>query len=301
MCMLCVVPPNVIPDRAKLENSALNKPHGFGFAIVVPEEGRIICERTMNADESINRFLELRSKYLSGYAMWHARWATSGTQTVDNCHPFAMPDDENPLTTYVGHNGILDVIEHKHELRSDTRIFVEDLLPAMGGVTCLDNEQVWNLLEDFTKGSKVCVLTVHPDAQYQMYLLHEADGKADESGVWWSNNSCTLQPSYSTWYSDDGYAGGYDSNYDMYECEGCGTSTHFDLVEDDTCPVCQMCLMCTMWQDTCICYKPKRHASDKEAYEATKDKHASELTEAEFIARKRYLYTNESLQGGWAL
>ena len=33
MCMLCVIPEGLIPDREKLENSALNNPHGFGYAI----------------------------------------------------------------------------------------------------------------------------------------------------------------------------------------------------------------------------------------------------------------------------
>ena len=69
MCMLCVVPPNVIPSREKLENSALNNPHGFGFAIVIPSEKRIHVERTMNADTSIARFIKMRGIYPEGYAM----------------------------------------------------------------------------------------------------------------------------------------------------------------------------------------------------------------------------------------
>ena len=93
MCMLCVVPPNVIPSRDKLMASALNNPHGFGFAIVVPNEKRIIVERTMDPDESINRFLKLRKKHKDGYAMWHARYATHGSKTVDNCHPFKVGKD----------------------------------------------------------------------------------------------------------------------------------------------------------------------------------------------------------------
>ena len=60
MCMLCVIPPNVIPSLEKLENSALNNPDGFGFAIVIPNEKRIHAERTMNADTSISRFMEMR-------------------------------------------------------------------------------------------------------------------------------------------------------------------------------------------------------------------------------------------------
>lgn len=164
MCMLCVIPPNVIPSREKLENSALNNPHGFGFAIVVPSENRIHSERTMNADTSINRFIEMRTKYPEGYAMWHARLATHGSTTVDNCHPFKVGHDER---TYLAHNGILPIIEPQGDLRSDTRIFAEDLLPAIGGVSALDNDQVFNLMEDFTSGSKVAILTVDPRAEAQ--------------------------------------------------------------------------------------------------------------------------------------
>lgn len=261
MCMLCVIPPNTMPSRSKLENSALNNPHGYGFAIVVPEERRIICERTMNADESINRFLELRQQYQTGYAIWHARYATSGEMTVDNCHPFVLPDTQYPNTTYIAHNGVLDVIEPKTEKRSDTRIFVEDLLPAIGGVKAFDNDQVWNLLEDFTRGSKVAVLTVHPDAEYQMYLLHESAGNKDNDGVWWSNNSCELSYGYYGSYhtlgaSSTSASKAYDEKYDYYTCEVCMTETHMDLVEDDYCPTCQCCFMCMWWKDQCLCYRP---------------------------------------------
>ena len=274
MCMLCVIPPNTIPTRDKLENSALNNPHGFGFAIVIPEEGRIISERTMNADESINRFLELRAKYMSGHALWHARIATSGLITIDNCHPFVMPDEEYPNTTYVGHNGMLDVYEPVGDERSDTRIFVEDLLPAIGGVTALDNEQVFNMISEFTRGSKVCVLTVNPKAKYEMYLFHEKSGHYDEGGVWWSNNSCELSPyvigssnrtyldNYA-YYSGTEHAGasaffndrGYDPTYDLMDCNVCQkTFDWYAEAIDDTCPHCKACLMCDGLD--CMCYRP---------------------------------------------
>ena len=273
MCMLCVIPPNTIPKRSKLENSALNNPHGYGFAIVVPEENRIICERTMNADESINRFLELRQKHMKGYAIWHARYATSGELTVDNCHPFVLPDKAHPNTTYVAHNGVLDVIEPHGDKRSDTRIFVEDLLPEIGGVKALDNDQVWNLLDEFTRGSKVAVLTVHPEAQYEMYLFHEQAGKKDDDGVWWSNSSCEL--SYDYYYTPSHTLGKVpststiDDRYDYYTCTVCSIDTHMDLVEDDFCPTCECCFMCQSWRDQCMCYRPsdkKYHAVDR--YEA---------------------------------
>lgn len=278
MCMLCVIPPNTIPSRNKLENSALNNPHGFGFAIVVPEENRIICERTMDADESINRFLELRQRYMSGYALWHARIATSGNIDVSNCHPFLVPDKEYPETTYVAHNGMLDVHEEVGEARSDTRIFAEDLLPAIGGVTALDNTQVFNLIDEFTHGSKVAVITIHPKAQYQLYMFHENAGNWDkETGVWWSNNTCELT-SWSGYgrsryyYEDDvAYASTSkddkeylkwvkesDPTYNMIVCQGCWHEFDWETDSpDDKCPKCKYCLMCDAHEKFCLCYRPE--------------------------------------------
>ena len=261
MCMLCVIPPNTIPSRDKLENSALNNPHGFGFAIVVPEEGRIICERTMNADESINRFLELRNRYMTGYAVWHARIATSGKIDVSNCHPFLVPDKQYPLATYVAHNGMLDVHEEVGDTRSDTRIFAEDLLPAIGGVTALDNVQVFNLIDEFTRGSKVAILTVHPKAEYQIYMFHENAGHWDkETGVWWSNSSCELSYSKYLGYDDDAYykkiVKETDPEFNMVVCQSCWHTFDWTDVPDDRCPKCSVCLMCDGDKKTCLCYRP---------------------------------------------
>jgi len=264
MCMLCVVPPNVIPSREKLENSALNNPHGFGFAIVIPSEKRIHVERTMNADTSINRFIEMRGKYPEGYAMWHARFATHGTTTVDNCHPFKVGSDSR---TYLAHNGILPIIEPKGDSRSDTRIFAEDLLPTIGGVASLDNMQVQNLIEDFTTGSKVCILTVHPDAKYQCYLFHKEKGWEDDSGVWWSNDSCYLAKPYSykstndnKWFSAKPLDFITQKEDDYYDCKVCNLVVSEDeLFEsglgNDYCPQCSSCYQCYAHMADDLCYK----------------------------------------------
>lgn len=264
MCMLCVVPPNVIPSRDKLEASALNNPHGFGFAIVIPKEKRIHTERTMNADTSINRFIEMRGQYPEGYAMWHARLATHGSVTVDNCHPFAVGGDTQ---TYLAHNGILPILEPKGDKRSDTRIFAEDLLPAIGGVSALDNTQVMNLIEDFTSGSKVAILTVDPRAQYQCYVIHEEKGVCDSSGVWWSNDSCYLT-SYGglgTWTSVKPYDFGLSDNKDdeesFAECVICQRVTCLEELEDSYCPQCKSCFDCNMHKTGCMCFEPRRKAS----------------------------------------
>jgi hypothetical protein len=262
MCMLCVIPPNVIPSRQKLENSALNNPHGFGFAIVIPSENRIHVERTMNADTSINRFLEMRGKYPEGYAMWHARYATHGSMNVENCHPFQVGVGNN--LTYLAHNGILPIIEPKGDDRSDTRIFAEDLLPAIGGVTALDNPQVSNLIEDFTGGSKVCILTIDPRAEYQCYLYHAEKGKKDESGVWWSNDSCYLDTyTRGSWKSVNPLDFGLSESspkttgLDFAVCTVCETYTDTNMLEWDEsfCVTCGSCYECESYITTCMCYQ----------------------------------------------
>lgn len=256
MCMLCVVPPNVIPSREKLENSALNNPHGFGFAIVIPKEKRIHAERTMNADTSINRFIEMRSKYPEGYALWHARFATHGSTTIENCHPFRVGGDRK---TYLAHNGVMPVLEDKTD-RSDTRIFAEDIIPAIGGVSALDNEQVWNILEDFTTGSKVCVLTVDPVAKHQMYLMHPEKGAYDTTGVWWSNDSCFLDYGYGSWKANRSYDFlKTDDGVEWLECDICDTyierKVAQDLGTDSYCENCGSCYMCKSFIDSCMCYQ----------------------------------------------
>jgi glutamine amidotransferase len=263
--MLCVIPPNVIPTRDKLENSALNNPDGFGFAIVIPSENRIHVERTMNADASISRFLEMREKYPEGYATWHARYATHGSTTVDNCHPFQVGIGNTQ--TYLAHNGILPVLEPVGDTRSDTRIFAEDILPAIGGVTALDNEQVWNILEDFTQGSKVVILTVDPRAKHQCYLLHENKGWKDSSGVWWSNQSCYLSTPSFGFASPYSYGLKDDKAEKWVDCETCESFFEVSQMIDGYCKQCGTCVDCKTYVTECLCYKgssyDKKKAEDK--------------------------------------
>lgn len=260
MCMLCVVPPNVLPSREKLTYSAINNPDGFGFAIVVQSERRIIVEHTMNPDDAVNRFLEMRAKYPDDYALWHARYATHGTTNLANCHPFYVVDDQ----TVLAHNGVLPIDIPAGDTRSDTRIFTEDVLAPMGGVKALDNPHMYNMIEEYTSGSKLCILTVDPRAEYQMYLIHSDKGAEDESKVWWSNDSCKADYGYSRWIPSKAYDSFYPS-YDHYgmevegvfPCVSCHAFVDDDRLEKDAvCPMCLTCQWCDMHTEICMCYKP---------------------------------------------
>lgn len=271
MCMLCVAPPNVTPSREKLINSALNNPHGFGFAVLIPSENRVHVEHTMNADTSINRFLEMRGKYPESYAMWHARLATHGSKTIHNCHPFKVGNDN---LTYLGHNGVLPVIECKDDIRSDTHLFASKLLPSIGGVVSLDNIQVMNMVKKFTQGSKICVLTLNPRAKKQCYIIHEDSGLRDSSGVWWSNNGYVLAPySYYDTYSKYSYLGtsnAHDSDLmDYIECDLCKAVTTIPDGQEwlKYCPHCYNCYLCYAPHLDCLCYfKGSKYTYDERSY-----------------------------------
>jgi glutamine amidotransferase len=159
----------------------------------------------------------------------------------------------------------LPIHEPKGDTRSDTRIFAEDLLPAIGGVQSLDNEQVVNLIEDFTSGSKVCVLTVDPRAKYQCYLIHEEKGKVDESGVWWSNDSCELDR-YNSWTTVNPHNYGLyakdDEESSFIDCGVCDLVLPVEDMDTEFCPQCGSCWDCRAYVSDCLCYSGANKAYD---------------------------------------
>lgn len=305
MCMLCVIPPNVIPDRDKLENSALNNPHGYGFAIAIPSEKRILVRKTMDADESINEFIKFREMYPEGYAIWHARFATHGDTNIANCHPFKIDEAGQ---TWMAHNGILSTIEDNSG-RSDTAIFAEDILGRMGGIHALDNDQIFNVIEEFSRGSKLAILSVDPAAQYQCYIIHKESGWTDDKKVWWSNRTCDLGYGTSKWtYVDDFDWGVDDFGYykkdskkddeNFLQCEFCNSFTDENAVNDlhnGYCPVCGGCFECNSEMDGCLCWngrgpKSKNPSEDWDAYYERQEAYwASKDLEAEDKGRQKAL------------
>ena len=204
MCLLTFIPDYVSPDMDRFKIAAQANPDGFGFAISTGK--KIVTFHSMNFEEVANKFTDLRKTH-QGPAVFHFRWATHGSETVANCHPFFLGNDGQSV---VGHNGILPVAIPKGDTRSDTKVFAQDIMPSVGGILSLDDDEYFKKLEAWAKGSKLVFLTTNEDAKQDFYILNEKDGHWDKD-MWWSNYSYE-QPVYKTYtsYKSSGSLWGYD-------------------------------------------------------------------------------------------
>ena len=253
MCLLVVASPNSTPKKKDLECASCNNPHGFGFAVITPNG--IVTGRGMSAKKVIKQFLDVRKEFPNGYAMFHARFATHGVKNEENCHPFKVPS--NP-ETYLAHNGILDIKIPAGDKRSDTRIFAEDTLPAMGGVAALDDDHVWTMVSKWSLGSKIVVFTLDPAAASQCYIVNEDAGHWDNDGMWWSNSTYKE----SNWSSYIGTPSVRDIRYEDTkdaDCGACG-AVGFEDANPYYCEMCYICYDCNgAYGDSCLCYTPEKH------------------------------------------
>jgi len=251
MCLLVVSSPNSTPRKKDLQNASCNNPHGFGYAVIAGN--KIITGKGMNSKKIIKEFLEVRKKYPNSYAMYHARFATHGVKNDENCHPFKVGGSD---LTYLAHNGILDVHIEPTDKRSDTRIFAEDILPSMGGITALDDNNLYGMIQKWSSGNKIAVFTLDPNAQYDCYIINEDLGHWDNEGNWWSNDG--YKPSiYSKYFNYSGDGSDIGNAEDDYMCHSCGTP----VIDDGNpyhCYLCGTCFDCSLVKDDgCMCWSPE--------------------------------------------
>jgi glutamine amidotransferase len=253
MCLLVVASPNSTPKKKDLECASCNNPHGFGFAIITPKG--IVTGRGMSAKKVIKEFLEVRKEFPSGYAMFHARFATHGVKNEENCHPFKVPSLED---TYLAHNGILDIKIAAGDKRSDTRIFAEDTLPAMGGVAALDDDHVWAMVSKWSLGSKIVVFTLDPAAASQCYIVNEDAGHWDNDGMWWSN-STYKEDAWSSYLGTPAVRDIWKTDSKDTDCGACG-AVNFEDANPYYCEMCYMCYDCNgVYGSGCLCWTPEKH------------------------------------------
>ena len=303
MCLLIACKPGYTPSEGALLRAATNNPDGFGYALVIGEgaDAHIHMHRGMSAVAVIDDFLAMRERHPEGHAIWHARFATHGTMTKDNCHPFRVAGRND---TFLAHNGILPLWIAPTDNRSDTRVFAEDILPAFG-LESLDSWRTRTALEDLIGTDKVAILTVNPELKSQLYLLNEKMGDwgakgGEDEGVWYSNGSHRYVKSvpYSAgatlldkaddddrWLTAAEQAELMDWWTRHGECAACQAIME---PEDDICPFCQTCRWCGYDMVECVCTDDDK-AKDRDLSDELADMNGTD------VQRTLALYSGE----GW--
>lgn len=276
MCLLTFMSRGVTANPQDLRQGAQYNDDGFGFAVHAGSS--VITGHGMNFENVLDQFLQVRAKH-DGVALFHSRITTHGKTDVSNCHPFRVGGDN---LTVVGHNGMLPIKLDKDETRSDTRIFAENYLPALGGVYALDDPDTFNTVSQWARGSKLVVITANQWANSDHYILNENDGHW-EDGVWWSNYSYCYTPAktfgygYSSSYTTGGWSGSvvrtpsdtaetsviddeeaeYWNLYDV-TCPVCEAHEVYDLDYEDpiVCETCGFCMWCEQWCGGNDCHCP---------------------------------------------
>jgi hypothetical protein len=246
MCLLTFLPAQVQPDLDALASGAWHNDDGHGFAIVAG--GELIVRRSMRAGPLLDTFGELRRAHPDGPALFHSRYATHGSRTLANCHPFTVGGDRR---TVVAHNGILPELVQpgRQDPRSDTRIAAEDFLSAD---TLRLRRHRLALQRWMTPANKMVLLSVDRRFRKPAYLLNE-DAGIWHQGIWYSNDDFRVDPGRAAALD------GWDSaDLDLMTgrallCLECGSNIAAD---EPACPVCGCCADCGDLPGFCSCYTP---------------------------------------------
>lgn len=236
-----------LPTETELRVSCLQNPDGFGYAIVYvgsDKKRHLLVKKFMESGEAIASFLDSMKRHGKRVQAWafHARIATHGSVTIDNCHPFTVGRN-----AVMFHNGVLPVHQNKKDPRTDSETFAHDYLPSLGGVP--SSWQACEVIGKFAGHSKLVFLD--RTAEMPLIIVNENMGE-------WLNDVWRSNKSYTT-YTPVSYA----TTYDIYEpvrepdyLVTCNVCEIEQWLSNDVCQYCYSCLYCEAPSDECLCYNP---------------------------------------------
>lgn len=198
MCLLILAKGGSTPSKKSLRRAGKANPDGFGFAIV--GNNKIHTYKSMDLEDTIGNFYDMRDRFPKGNAIFHLRITTHGVTDINNCHPFQVNED-----LVMGHNGMLPIKAENG--KSDTNLFATEWLPEFDMADLLDTQAGVDELSKFASGSKLAFLNTSSHLAKPWYIINEHLGHWKD-GVWYSNSSYKE----TVWYPSHSY-GSYGSSY----------------------------------------------------------------------------------------
>ena len=260
MCLATLTLDGATMDERSMRNAWNANPDGGGIAYF-NANGRVQAFRTLSLEKMLRGYDRLidAGAHRSPMAI-HFRYATHGANTIANVHPFRM--DEH---TMVCHNGMFPI--ETNDARSDTAIFVGDVLPKLGALW-MDDPILFDVVQTYCDSgytNKLIVLTSNPNAQFRAYIVNERAGKWNDAQTIWNSNATWQTPAQRTqtnWFAWDAPSAscaiGDDDGWT--KCHMCGEHgvTYLDESGTNVCHVCGSCAGCqNEWED-CTCGTPLR-------------------------------------------
>lgn len=241
MCILSYLPAGIPVDEDGLWNGGINNPDGHGWALVA--DNRILVGKSLSLSQALDDFAAARKAHPNGDALFHSRWATHGSVSTANVHPFYVGGSKR---TVVAHNGILPASAHpsKGDDRSDTRLFADEILSTR--YRRLDKVRAMHALTQWIGSyNKLVILTVDDRYRHNAYVVNEDRGQwDDQTGIWHSNGDYLGLPAWWHRYNTSASTlGGKTSTgkgkYAGYSGDAVGALTG-DYASDDS-PLCLIC------------------------------------------------------------
>jgi predicted glutamine amidotransferase len=179
MCLLIVAPAGLKNvTEYELENADWGNPHGIGVSYL--DNGLMTTEKMV----SLHALTKLLPTLAKTPCMVHFRYATHGTKDAFNCHPFVRNN------WVLAHNGVLSCPDLKIPAgHSDTHALADEL--AQFSFSELASVQ-HGLAERIGKGNKLGFFSL--DGK-EYFIVNEEVGHWRD-GVWFSNESYVVSPSY---------------------------------------------------------------------------------------------------------
>ncbi len=178
MCVIIHQPKGQYIDKETCRKQWLENPDGGGFAFI-RDDGQIEVYKSMEWQSYWSEFEQARSANPSRDFLLHMRIATHGSVSIANVHPFASSD-----LTVMAHNGIIHgVPEYENDDRTDTEVFISDVLPELPH-GWQDRPYLVDMVEEWLGWSKLMFLSVDPELEHQVYRMGDWDTR---QGLHYSN------------------------------------------------------------------------------------------------------------------
>jgi hypothetical protein len=246
VCVLVVSPNGKRIPENYVKNAWSGNDDGYGI-VALSDEHEALVFRGMSGPEAAILDMEAASE-IGPYVM-HFRFATQGDITLDQTHPYEIPQVGRPAI-YVAHNGILpypysrtwtDPFEEKNkgdDSKSDTMLFAERLAKeyATNLEDALNLRRFRNMLKRHV-GSINRLAFARPESR-RISIINMSEG-VWKDGIWYSNTSAFSNPvprwtPSNQWYTNMGVLATRLANTHSAEESAkvlCGTSNASSFVE----------------------------------------------------------------------